>query len=284
MNKSGRNLSGTELRQFTARKPQSRCLVTMLPPIRSTAAFVLATLITSMFVFPVTLASEATPDNPDAGLCEALQEHLNSVGEKCMEVGLQTYRGFSSPPWQNLDPHEHLELIARLIAYQAKGNLYFKKPIDLERYLPEAMEFVKQGGRLLVWRTHLLSNLGDNVDVPSPPGDQAVARLMYKPGITSYDAACEDKAIQVGMGPTFLVLRDLSGPDPRVGHGTAYALQTHQPMIYPNEVLSAGTFVNYGINRRLLGAQADVFKNYDAGLKGGVCTFDNALNTRHWEK
>ncbi len=240
-------------------------------------------VMTSTFAFAGTWKSETTPENPEARLCAALQKHLNNVGEQCMEVALQTYPGFSSPPWQQLDPQEHLDLIARLIAYQAKDGLYFKNPINLDLYRPEATEFINQGGRLLVWRTHLLSNLGDNVDVPSP-GDQTVVRLIYKPGITSEDADCQQKAIQIGMGPTFLVIPDLSGPDPRVGHGTAYALQTHQPMIYRDEVVFVGTFVGYGPERRLLNAQANVFKNYEAGLLGGVCWFEYSLSKGHREK
>lgn len=235
---------------------------------------------TSTVAFAGTWKSETTPENPDAQLCSALQHHLNSVGEQCMEVALQTYPGFSSPPWEQLDPQEHLDLIARLIAYQAKGGLD-KNPVDLDRYRPAAMEFISQGGRLMLWRTHLLSNLGDNVDVPTPSGDQLVVRLIYKPGITSEEAICKEKAIRVGMGPTFLVLPDLSGPDLRVGRGTAYVLQTHQPVIYRDEVVFIGTFVGYGPERRLLNAQANVFKNYEAGLKGGVCWFEYALQSGH---
>jgi hypothetical protein len=201
-----------------------------------------------------------------------------------MEVGLQTYPGFSAPPWQKLDPQEHLDLIARLIAYGSGRDLYFKNPIDLERFRPGAKDFIEQGGELLVWKTHLLSNLGDNVDVPSPPGDQTVVRLIYKPGITSEDAVCKEEATRIGMGPTFLVLPDLSGPDPRVGQGTAYALRTHQPVIYRDKVLFVGTFVGYGPKRRLLNAQANVFKDYEAGLNGGVCSFEYRLNKGHREK
>ena len=198
--------------------------------------FVIASILLSRSLVAGTWKSVAsvTPD-PNEPLCKAFQRHLNGAGEKCFEISLQTFPGFASPPWQKLDPQEHLDLIARLIAYRSGRDLYLRNPIDLDRFRRGAKDFIEQGGELWMWRSRLLSHFGDNANLPAPPGDQTFVRLIYRPGIRSQDPACVKEASGIGIGPTFLVLPDLSGPDPRLEQGVAYALQTHQPMMYRNE-------------------------------------------------
>ncbi len=207
-------------------------------------------------------------ENPNAALCAVLKKHLDA--EPCMEVGLQSYPEFSSPPWEPLDPEQHIDLIGRLI----KSGSSFNNTGEIRRRAARA--FIDQEhGTLQVWRAHWLSNLGDNADVPVPPSEiQTLVRMTYTPGITSDDPACKAKAGRIGRGPNYLVLPDLSGPDPRVGRGIASILTTTEPVIYRNTVLFISTYASYGLERKLLGAQASVFKNYEAGLLGGVCVFE----------
>ncbi len=215
-------------------------------------------------------------EGPNCVLCTALQAHLNAEGTKCSEVAILTFPQFARPPWEALDTSQHIDLIARLMSYASVGESHFEEPIHLDSYYERAKEFVRSGGRLLIWHGHFLSNLGDNLEVPTPVGDQNLVQLVYNPGIGNPYATskCKAKAAQLGLGPTFLVLPDLSRPDLRVGVGTAKVLQTHQPRIYRDQVLFVGSGVGYGPKGRLLSAQADVFKNYErAGLKGGVCIF-----------
>jgi len=62
---------------------------------------------------------------------------------------------------------------------------------------------------------------------------------------------------------TFLVKPDMSGPDPDLGVGKAYALLTHQPMLFRSQVVFIGT--------------QDVFQDVPGlGLTGGFSAFQHA--------
>jgi hypothetical protein len=111
-----------------------------------------------------------------------------------------------------------------------------------------------------VWHTRLLSNLGDNADQPAPPGEQTVVMLTTNVGVADPHADCPGKVTKNLYRPIFIVTGDLSGPDSRVGAGTAFVLNTHRPVIYKGKTLLIGT--------------EDIFENFpNAGMKGGVCSF-----------
>jgi hypothetical protein len=150
---------------------------------------------------------------------------------------------------------DHVDLIARLLAYQSGRDRYLAKAPNLNAFRDGAREFIGQGGESWVWHAHLLSYFGDNANSPAPLGDQVFVRLIYETGTANHARVCMAEAKRNGIGPTFLVLSDLSGPDLRVERGTAYVLSTHQPVIYKDQVLFVETFA-----QDPSGAQADVFK------------------------
>ncbi len=182
--------------------------------------------------------SETQASAADAPLCRALLARLRSFSERCAPDAVETYRGFADPPWESLDPNQHIDLIAKLTAYSSGGpNVYFQRPIDLERFRVGATLFVDHGGVLQVWHTHLLSSFGDSATNPAPAGDQTVVMMTTKAGAADLHTDCRGKTTRNWVRQTFIVLPDLSGPDPRVEQGTAYVLQSHRPVIYKGEVL-----------------------------------------------
>lgn len=203
--------------------------------------------------------SETQPSAPEADLCTALVERLNSFPLSC---ALESHPDFSSPPWKVLDGRQHLDLIASLLLSQLPGpGEQNATPVQWERARAGARDFVERGNTIQVWQTHLLSNFDDTRGPPAPPGPQMVVQLIWKQGDPRPLQACAWGNMQEWVRMTFLVKADMTGPDPRVGTGTAYALQTHPPMLYKDKVLLIG--------------KTDVFRDIPGiGLRGGLCLFE----------
>jgi hypothetical protein len=96
---------------------------------------------------------------------------------------------------------------------------------------------------------------------------------------------CPGKVLRGWIRWTFIVLPDLSGPDPRVREGTAGALRDHFPVIYKGETLFIGeTGISYAGNKILEGA-LDVFKDFPgSGVEGGVCNLKFAKPNGRMDK
>src|ERR1700722_15983214 len=158
---------------------------------------------------------------PNAELCGALLKRLNSFSERCVADAVETYPAFSEPPWDTLDPSSHVDLIGKLVAYRSGANAFFRQQIDPSRLHTAGQYFVDHGGLIQVWRTRLLSNFGDSAEHPARPGEQTVIMLTTKVGAADPLADCPGKVTKNWDRSVFIVLPDLSGPDPRVGNGTA---------------------------------------------------------------
>ena len=218
---------------------------------------------------------ETSTSAPGSELCNELRNRLESTNARCVPDALETYSGFTSPRWEDLNPKLHLDLVAKLLAYRASGaDLFFRQPMEMDRFRVGAAQLVEQGGELQVWHTRLLSNYGDNAEAPTPAGDQTVVRLIEKLGSSDPHADCPGKSTKNWIRSNFIVLPDLSGPDPRVGQGTAYALRIHQPVIYKGSVVFIASTVTYVDDGVIRDGQADVFEDFrDTGLEGGMCSF-----------
>jgi hypothetical protein len=218
-------------------------------------------------------SSEIKSTEPSAKLCDALTARLNHMSDRCAADALETYPEFSSPPWRSLDPKRYVELIAELRAYIAGGPLlYFSKPINLEPFREGVKTFIAQGGELQVWTTHLLSNFGDKTEATNTSGDQTVIMLTTKVGAADPHADCPGKSTKGWVRSTFIVLPDLSGPDPRVSQGTAAVLRDHWPVIYGDQVLLIGGVGLSYSNSKLVSGNVDIFQDVPGGgLEGGYC-------------
>jgi hypothetical protein len=218
--------------------------------------------------------SEIKTSEPSSKLCEALARRLNHMSDRCAADALETYPEFTSPPWRSLDPKRYVELIAELRAYIPGGPLlYFSKPINLEPFREGVKTFNAQGGELQVWTTHLLSNFGDKTEATNTSGDQTVIMLTTKVGAADPHADCPGKSTKGWVRSTFIVLPDLSGPDPRVSQGTAAVLRDHWPVIYGDQILLISGAGLYYSQSKLVSGELDIFRDVPGGgLEGGYCS------------
>jgi hypothetical protein len=164
-----------------------------------------------------------TIDKNDA-LCEAIRTRLNKYAWKgdiddlwCAWGVVASYPGFKEPPWQDLDPRKHEELIAKLMKYRLCGpeGYFGERPCRYtdETYPEEARRFIKEGGRLQLWRTELIK--GNPVDGPVPPPPQTVVQLRWKWNLTKESERCPGKpVVDWWGGGLYIVTDDLSGPHP----------------------------------------------------------------------
>lgn len=174
----------------------------------------------------------------DKPLCESLLRHLNSY-QGCPGNILARYPGFMPPPWQELDPKEHLDLIWRLLMYRGRADQYFRRgaaantaPIpDTPATRRAATDFVARGGKLRVWRTRLFEFYGDT-HYPAPTGEQTIVELRqsFSRNPKKSDICLDDP--KSWSPSTYIVTSDLKGPDPNVDAGTATRLASSELLIY----------------------------------------------------
>lgn len=176
-------------------------------------------------------------------ICDAILRRLNSfqwTAESTSEmhgafVGqvVLSYGGWTEPPWQDLDPDQHRDLIRELLKYQELGaDVYFGRkaaqhsPAYQPTFDKQIEDATRRVNRLRVWRTRLINWLDEK---PAPDGDQTVVNLTYPLDETFLKQLKERmpdiKALK-RPGMTFLVKDDLSGPDPRVREGHQRRIQT----------------------------------------------------------
>ncbi len=152
---------------------------------------------------------------------------------------MATYPKFSQPPWQNLDPRKHVELIYKLIMSRGKTDQYFRRGLGV--HLPpipdtgdriRVTNFIVGGGQLRVWRTRLFDYYGVMSD-PAPPGEQTIIELgqSFK-NDPKAPPACRDNPQLLSGGSVYIVTADLKGPDPHVPDTIAYALQEGELLMY----------------------------------------------------
>jgi hypothetical protein len=173
------------------------------------------------------------PNRPASGLCRILLYRLNHTPTPCIASAVRLYPGFSTPPAKMLDANKRLELIAKLIAYNGSPLTYFKTPLtNLAGRLQGAKDFVQAGGTLGIWHTRLLTYFGPDLEDPAPASDQTIAllsRKFWSPGCRAHTS--------MNYSQAFVVLPDLSGPDPRVKQGPASLLANTYPVLYKGKTL-----------------------------------------------
>lgn len=126
----------------------------------------------------------------DYALCDVLHERLNKYNypdplqqpNNCGWNVALSYPGFKEPPWQELDPKQHQELVYRLIKYKWSYGAPEKVLPQQEPFIhQEVQQFIQGGGRVQLWRTRLISNFynKNHPVVWAPPGLQNVVQLRY---------------------------------------------------------------------------------------------------------
>ncbi len=164
-------------------------------------------------------------------LCDALHKRLNKYNypdplkqpNNCGWNAALSYPGFTEPPWQELDPAQNRALVYKLIKYtwsSGKPDAVLPKQ---ELFVRQDVEqFIEQGGRIQLWRTHLISNFF-NKNHPerwTPPGLQNVVQLRYTFSSTSKSEqtnACSDIPWAGWSGSLFILNDDLTDIHPEIG-------------------------------------------------------------------
>ena len=178
-----------------------------------------------------------------APLCRALVDRLNSIKPSCERDALGTYPGFSNPPWRALDAKKHLDLIAKLIAVaQGAAPKYVEQSLTAQQLAARrvlAEQFIKSGGRAMIWHARVLSHFGPDLEKPTPPGDQTLIVMITDTHFFSAEthASCPGVYSKGWLTQTFVVSPDLSGPDPRVDGPIAAKLVSSRPVIYRGKAL-----------------------------------------------
>ena len=202
-----------------------------------------------MFSFGLTLIPLVTnagdwtlylSNHDDAALCERLNGRLNSFewrNENCSWNVLMSDDGFISPPWKTLDPGQNKALLVKLLRYWEEGaDGYFHRLRDRSKtrhhefYLKMADKFIADGGKMEVWRTHLLRRQGDGT--PIGPARQTVVQLDIPRSIAKHAKLCRQKPHIDHERVVILTTTNLKGPDPSVKSGTAYVLLTSTLLLY----------------------------------------------------
>lgn len=174
------------------------------------------------------------PYNPGIGqnskLSRELLDRLNSFNWNSSSCGADvvlTYKGFSQPSWQKLDPNKYLILIYQLLVSGGSEHdlKYYpftnkiRRPASIKEKTKRAEEFIRKGGELLVWHARIFDYYGSQSQ-PVPPGKQTIVELRYR-----YDpsglAICRGKPVATSSGSTYVVASDLSGLDPNIGPAMA---------------------------------------------------------------
>jgi hypothetical protein len=196
----------------------------------------------------------------DRPLCRDLLKHLNSY-QGCPGNIMARYSGFTSPPWQELDPKEHLDLVWRLLMYRGRADHYFQrgvyahsKPIpDTPATRRAATDFVARGGKLRVWRARLFEFYGDK-HYPAPPGKQTIVELRqsFSRDLRKPDPCLDDP--KSWSPSTYIVTSDLKGPDSNVPGPIADQVSEGELQLYkgdPYLVIGYGLLLRMQTSARL---------------------------------
>lgn len=168
----------------------------------------------------------------DVGLCENVKERLNSYSWKSLDERFDctwnvvaSYPAFIEPPWENLDPKQHEELIFKLMKYRLTTFGRNEAIYTDESIRKDVKRFIEEGGKLQVWHACILRPF---VDGPVPPCPQAIVQLRYHREIEREKERCSGKPVVDWLGGgIYLVKEDLSGPhqmrNPRLKHFNSLA-------------------------------------------------------------
>jgi hypothetical protein len=218
-------------------------------------------------------------------LCRELLRRLNrydrdeSLTERCSWDVIASYPKFTEPPWEEIDPRKHEELIVKLEKYAQEGpDGYFHRLPGLKQWAPDlyyrnrAKDFIEQGARLLVWRTKSTQFYRT---FPIPPGgptqsEQQTIVRMFIPWGENWQKKnhgkpepeyCVGKPHAKGTWTVtiFIVTPDLAGPDPNIDAGTWGILGRHALLMYEGAPLLVN---GYSIWRST------------SGVLGGYCDFE----------
>ena len=168
-------------------------------------------------------------------LCDALYKRLNTYSypdplkqpNNCGWNAALSYPGFTEPPWQDLDPKEHEELIYRLLRYMDSNGRVKEFLPQRESFIRnDVKRFIEQGGRVQLWRTRLISDFFNKKHPErwTPLGLQNVIQLRYLHTHAQEEASalCPDVPQANWSGRVFVANDDLTDIHPDIGYSANY--------------------------------------------------------------
>jgi hypothetical protein len=172
----------------------------------------------------------------DGQLCSALHARLNKAvrSGECMYDAIETYPGFSQPPWQSLPPIEHLDLVAQFERFAQEGGGPTQQSDDY--YRRQAQSFIDEGGELAVWRAHLLFCY-DDACMRRADGEQTVVMQTTRIELEHPPRGCPGKTSQGWIRRTFIVTADLTKLDPQVEPSKAHLFTNRWLVLYDGRPL-----------------------------------------------
>jgi len=197
--------------------------------------------------------SEHEAEKPLCHVCNDLVRWLNrhnwknSQAQDCVWSVLASYPEFSDPPWEELDPEKHRDLLFNLEKY-TQGYRPEKNvrggPYGDSDYRDFVEAFIKHGGRLQVWRTSISAQSAEPTIQWSDATATKEHTLIRMSGVTvqiggsmlqtqrerdkKTGKICKGLPHGFVRGSIFYVSSDLSGPDPDVNAGPFGDLKLYQ--------------------------------------------------------
>jgi uncharacterized protein YecT (DUF1311 family) len=209
-------------------------------------------------------------------LCDAIYRRINQFSypdpmkesNSCGWNAMLSFDDFTEPPWQELDVQKHLDLVYKLIRYSWSGGRPDSIRPSQEPFIRQDVErFIKEGGRVQLWRAKLLSNFynADHPEAWAPPGLQNVIQLRQSNTTESKELQSRlcPRIPWVGWGGyTYLVNDDLTNVHPDIGWFAAFSM--------------GGTLVLFNGQPYSLGREADLglsINRDDGRGPDGLCSF-----------
>jgi hypothetical protein len=196
----------------------------------------------------------------ESNLCLAVRDRLQAItvagfekfmGNSCVYSAAVTYPEFEEPPWKELSAVAHENLIYELLRFaNLRTKIYFNRQKNNEvnaqseklndrrekfnfRFRQEARDFIVSGGKILIWRTKLVSDFRLAGAGGFAPDQQNVIKLIYPAEFREDNKVACPKVVNVSYSKSllFFVSDDLTGPDPRIGY-TGDSLLGSIPMLW----------------------------------------------------
>jgi len=208
-------------------------------------------------------------------LCSTLVKRINHFESMRPDTRCSTwdeiasYSKFTEPPWEEVDPQKHVELLTKLMKYE-RGE-YFQSLPKLEQdkrdlaYLKLVKDFAKNGGHLRVWRTKpsLIYGSGDGT-LKSSTEEQTFVQMGAEPEQTMLCVGTSHLSSN-WIGRIYVVRPDLG------------ELDTNNLPVKPGKVNNNAELVNtnslfiYDGKPLLIGSQ-DVWR-FSSGSLEHICQF-----------
>jgi|GEM_PF-5078111 len=204
-------------------------------------------------------------------MCRALQQYVNeNRGDdtRCTLWDLvSSFSQFSEPPWEELDVKNNKELLFKIMRndFADAGQLSDSVNKTLESNIRKGVDdFVRDGGRMRLWRTGRSILFMKNQKKDSSSDQQ----IFVQTGINSHPSmSCTGTSHSTWQGGLKPLQSDLSGVD------SGYAPNKLGVKSHESALLDSGSlFIYKGVAMLVAGGGAEVYQ-FKSGSISPICEF-----------